>query len=99
MNIFVITALMQLLPLFEKHSPGISFLSKAMPIISFAKIKNVKRYLITYPYLSDYGQTIFCLLVHPIEVGFKQAYCSQFMNKVISDYLFKKNRQSDSPPL
>ncbi len=22
---------------------------------------NVKRYLINYPYLSDYGQTIFCL--------------------------------------
>jgi hypothetical protein len=25
------------------------------------KLSNVKRYLINYPYLSDYGQTIFCL--------------------------------------
>jgi hypothetical protein len=31
-------ALMQLLPSFEKHSPGIKFLSRADPIIHFAKM-------------------------------------------------------------
>jgi hypothetical protein len=37
MNIFVMMALMQLLPFFEKHLPGIKFLSRADPIIRFAK--------------------------------------------------------------
>jgi hypothetical protein len=38
MNIFVMTALMQLLPFFEKHLPGIKFLSRAELIIHFANM-------------------------------------------------------------
>ena len=38
MNIFVMTALMQLLSFFEKHLPGINFLSGADPIIYLANI-------------------------------------------------------------
>jgi hypothetical protein len=37
MNIFVMMALMQLLPFFKKHLPWIKFFSRADPIIHFAK--------------------------------------------------------------
>jgi hypothetical protein len=37
-NILVVTALMQLPPFFEKHSPGIKFQSRAVPIIRRANI-------------------------------------------------------------
>ena len=41
----------------------------------------------------------FARFVHPVEVCFQEAYCTQFMYKIISDDLFQENRQSDSPPL
>ncbi len=65
MNIFVMMALMQLLPYFEKHLPGIKFLSRADPIIRFAtttlfiQLKSASRRHIAHNLWKKLLQTIF----------------------------------------